>query len=235
MKMAKRSKKTRKTQEKRGTNWWLIGGVVFAGVVGLFALLFLAIQPPERQQTESQQTLTLAEYCSQNDGYCESIGEDSAPVTFIEVSDFGCPHCQTFHLEKSAPIQEQYVDTGLVKWVFLPYALRAATVPAANAALCAAEQGNYAGFTDALFDLPTEIGLTRDGFITAANEIDLDIDSFTTCLVDGRYNGTVAANQQAAQAAGVSGTPSFFINDQMITGNRPIEEFERIFDQIIGS
>ena len=224
--MAKRSRKKKKTQEKQGTNWLVIGGVVLVGVVGLFALLFLAIREPE-----AQQSLTLAEYCSQNDEKCASIGADDAPVTFVEVSDFGCPHCQSFHQEKSAAIKENYVNTGQVKWVFLPYALRPETVPAANAALCAAEQGNYSEFTDALFNLPIETALTRDGFLMAADEIDLDIDSFTTCVEDGRYNRTVGDNQQAARAVRVSGTPTFFVNDQIVTGNVPLAEFERLFNQ----
>ena len=224
--MAKRRKKSKKTQEKKGTNWFVIGGVGLVGVVGLFALLFLAIREPE-----AQQSLTLTEYCAQNDGNCVSLGADDAPVTFVEVSDFGCPHCKDFHLEKSAPIQENYVDTGIVKWVFLPYALSPATAPAANAALCSSEQNKYADFTDALFGLPTETALTRDGFLTVANEIGLDVDTFTACLEEGRYNKTVENNQQAARAVRVSGTPTFFVNDQIVSGNVPLAEFERLFNQ----
>ena len=228
--MAKRSKKSRKTQEKQGTNWLVIGGVVLIGVIGLFALLFLAIREPETQSAQ-----TLATYCADNSDNCVSIGSEDAPVTLVEVSDFGCPHCQAFHQEKSAQIKENYVDTGIVKWVFLPYALRPETVPAANAALCSGDQGSYSEFTDALFDLPTEIALTRDGFITAADEVDLDIDSFTACLEDGRYNRTVSTNQNAARAVRVSGTPTFFVNDQIVTGNVPMSEFERLFSQYSGS
>ncbi len=228
--MVKKRRKTKKTQEKKGTNWLVIGGVGLVGVVGLFALLFLAIREPE-----AQQSLTLAEYCLQNDEKCASIGSDNAPVTFVEVSDFGCPHCQDFHQEKSAAIKENFVDTGQVKWVFLPYALRPETVPAANAALCAAEQGNYSEFADSLFNLPTETALTRDGFFLAASEIGLNIDSFTACVEDGRYNSTVGDNQQAARAVRVSGTPTFFVNDQIVTGNVPLAEFERLFNQYSGS
>ena len=228
--MAKRRRKTKKTQENRGTNWLVIGGVGLVGVIGLFALLFLAIREPEVEQPQ-----TLAEYCTENDGNCVSIGADDAPVTFVEVSDFGCPHCQAFHQEKSAPIQENYVDPGTVKWVFLPYALRAETVPAANAALCASEQGKYVEFSDSLFNLPTETALTREGFTTVASEIDLDVDSFAACLEEGRYNRTIGDNQQAARVVGVSGTPTFFVNDQVVSGNLPLSEFERLFDQYSGT
>jgi protein-disulfide isomerase len=224
--MVKKRSKTKKTQEKKGTNWLVIGGVGLVGVIGLFALLFLAIREPE-----AQQSLTLAEYCSQNDESCASIGSDNAPVTFIEVSDFGCPHCRDFHLEKSAAIKENFVETGQVKWVFLPYALRPETVPPANAALCAAEQGKYSEFADSLFSLPTETALTRNGFLMAADDVGLNIESFTACVEEGRYNKTVGDNQQAARAVRVSGTPTFFVNDQIVTGNVPLAEFERLFNQ----
>jgi protein-disulfide isomerase len=224
--MAKRRRKAKKTQEKRGTNWVIIGSVVFIGVIGLFGLLFLALRAPEPQQA-----ITLAEYCTQNADNCVEIGSADAPTTFVEVSDFGCSHCQAFHQEKSATIKENYVDTGQVKWVFVPYALRAETMPAANAALCANEQDKYLELTDALYALPTQVGLSRDGFIAAAEDVGLEIDPFVSCLEDGRYNETIRNNQQAARAVRVTGTPTFFVNDQMVSGNVPLSEFERLFSQ----
>ena len=224
--MAKKRTRSKKTQEKRGTNWMLIGGVVFVGVIGLFALLFLALRGPEPQET-----LTLTEYCTQNPDSCVELGDADASTTFVEVSDFGCSHCQAFHQEKSTPIEENYVDTGKVKWIFVPYALRAETVPAANAALCADEQNQYLEFSDSLYELPIEERLVREGFISAASDVGLDIEPFTACLEEGRYNETISSNQQAASAVRVSGTPTFFVNDQMISGNVPLAEFERLFNQ----
>ena len=228
--MARRRRRAKKTSEKRGTNWLLIGGIGFVGVIVLFGLLYLALRVPE-----TQPSLSLADYCETNEDRCVSIGADDAPVTLVEVSDFGCPHCKAFHEEKSVPIKEKYVDVGQVKWVFLPYALRPETVPAANAALCAADQGKYLEFSNALFSQPVESALIRVGFVAAAEEVGLDSETFTSCLEDGRYNSTIGANQQAARANNVSGTPTFFVNDQIVSGNVPLEEFERLFNQQIGS
>lgn len=224
--MAKRPRKVKKVQEKRGTNWMLIGGVIFVGVIGLFALLFLALRAPEPAEV-----MALSEYCTQNTDRCVEMGAVDAPITFVEVSDFGCPHCQDFHQEKAVTIKQNYVDNGQVKWVTMPYALRAETVPAANAALCADEQGKYFEFANALYNLPTEEALVRDGFYSAAEEVGLEIDPFTSCVDDGRYNDTINSNQQAARTARVSGTPTFFVNDQMVSGNLPLSEFERLFAQ----
>ena len=228
--MARRRRRAKKTPEKKGTNWLVIGGIGLIGVVGLFGLLYLAVRGPE-----TQQRTTLSEYCETNEERCVSIGSADAPVTFIEVSDFGCPHCQAFHREKSAPIKEQYVDTEQVEWVFLPYALRPETLPAANAALCADEQGKYLEFSDALYSQPIETALIRDGFTIAAEEVGLNVEPFLSCLEDGRYNSVISANQQAARAVRVSGTPTFFVNDEIVSGNVPLSEFERLFNKYLGS
>lgn len=228
--MAKKQRKAKRQQEKRGTNWLVIGGVIGIGVIGLFALLYLAVREPSAQKAQA-----LSAYCQENLNNCVSVGEDVAPVTLVEVSDFGCPHCRAFHQEKAATLKEQYVDTNRVKWLFVPYALRPETEPAAVAALCANEQEKYYDFANALFNQSTETSLTRNGFLLAAAEIGIDVDSFTTCLEDNRYSTVVADNQKAARAARVTGTPTFFVNDQIVRGNVPLEEFENIINQMAGS
>ena len=226
--MAKKPRRTKNTQTTRGTNWVVIGGIIIVGAIALFGLLYLALREPETQ--------SLAAYCEAADGNCVSTGDANAPVTLVEVSDFGCPHCRDFHETTASIIMDRFVDQGLVKWVAVPYALGPQTVPAANAALCANEQGQYFEYSEALFlKEPPQEALTRDGFLVVGDEVGLDADSFRQCLEEGRYNQTVSTNQAAASQARVSSTPTFFINDELIRGNRPFEEFEQRFNQILNS
>lgn len=226
--MAKKPRRTKNTQTSRGTNWLLVGGIAVVGVILLFGLLYLAMREPETQ--------SLAEYCDEANGNCVVAGDSSAPVTLVEVSDYGCGHCRDFHQTKAAEIMGRFVDEGLVRWISLPYALGAATVPAANAAMCANEQGHYFEFSENLFGMDSvEESLMRDGFLAAGEDADLNIESFTQCLEEGRYNNIISTNQAAARVAGVSATPSFFINDQIIRGNVPLEEFERRFNETLDS
>ena len=198
------------------------------GVIGLFALLYLALREPETQ--------TLTEFCEAADGNCVVEGAIDAPVTLVEVSDFGCGHCRDFQQTKAPAIMERYVDEGLVRWISVPFALSASTLPAANAAMCANEQGKYFDFSEALFIMePAQDALLRDGFLTAGEQVGLDIDTFTQCLEDGRYNSKINTNQQATRVANVDATPTFFINDQIVRGNVPLEEFERRFNEILNS
>lgn len=223
--MAKKRKPVKKRQEQKGTNWVLIGGIIFVGVVAVGALLFLALNPPS-----SAEALSLEDYCAENDDRCVVIGDANAPITVVEVSDFGCPHCRDFHNDTLPGIQDGYISSGDVRWIYLPFALGNNTLPAANAAVCAQEQGKYSEFAAALFGLPTiEQGLTREGFLTAGEQIGLELDSFASCLEDGRYFSMIQDNISAATQSGVSATPTFFINGEMARGALPFNEFQRLF------
>lgn len=217
--MTKRAK-PKKQAQNRETNWLLIGGVIVIGVGALFALLFLALREPEQT--------TLADYCGENPQNCATLGDANAPVTIVEVSDFGCSHCRDFHAETFTPLQQQYVDTGEVYWIALPYALSANTLPASNAAMCANEQDAYFEFGAALFaqqGLPQ--ALTRDGFVQAAEQLDLNMDTFLQCLEAGRYNQVINDNITAARANRVSATPTFFVNGRILEGAYPLSVFQQ--------
>lgn len=226
--MAKKPKQAKKTQSSRGTNWFVIGGVAVVGIIALFALLYLALREPETQ--------SLADYCEAADGNCVFRGDSNAPVTIVEVSDFGCSHCRNFHQTKADLIVQRYVEQGFVRWISVPFALAPATVPATNASLCANEQGQYFEFSSTLFNYePPEEALTRDGFQAVGEEIGLEMETFNQCMEEGRYNNKISTNQQATSRVRVNSTPTFFVNDEIIRGNVPLEEFERRFSSYFES
>lgn len=219
--MAK-TQQRRKTQQ-RETNWVVIGGLIAVGVLIFGGLLFLALRTPPPVEA-----MPLAEFCDENSDNCNVRGDASAPVTLVEVSDFGCPHCKDFHTETADLIEEQFVQTGQVRWVTVPYALGPATVPAAAAAMCAAEQADYYAYSQALFAIEDrEVRISADGLRQAAEQVSLDIDEFTSCLDSGRYATIVSENRDAAGRVNVSGTPTFFINGEVVNGAQPFSVFEQ--------
>ncbi len=121
--MAKRIKRKPRDQSRQ-TNWWLIGAIIFGGIVVIFALLFLALQEPEPP--------SLAQYCHDNPDNCIFKGSADAPVSIVEISDYGCSHCRDFNLETAGLIDDLYVNPGDVQWITLPFALNAGTLPAAT-------------------------------------------------------------------------------------------------------
>ncbi len=158
----------------------------------------------------------------------------STPVTMVEVADFGCIHCQSFHAETATPLKEQYVDTGDVQWVALPYALSTSTVPAAVSGICANEQGAYFEYANALFAIePPTTRISAAGYRQAAEAVGLNIDEFTSCLSSGGHTATVNSNRDAARSVGVTGTPTFFVNGEVVNGAQPLSAFSQLFAQML--
>jgi len=221
----------RRKQQTRETNWVVIGGLIALGVIIFGGLIWLALRP-----TESQVVQTLAEFCASNPDNCVSRGDADAPVTMVEVSDFGCIHCTTFHRETEQDLSAQFVDPGTVRWVVLPYALSATTTPAAAAALCAGEQDLYFEFAHALFQIdPTEERITAAGYQQAAEATGLDMAAFDSCMDDGRNLAIVNANREVARSNGVSGTPTFFLNDQTLSGAQPLDVFAQTINSLLAA
>ena len=101
------------------------------------------------------------------------LGESSARIWFIMLSDFQCPYCKQFHDQSFAALRQQYVTTGKVRMAYINYPLpsHANAWPAAETAMCAGLQGKFWSMHDALFagqsawaerkDAPTRARLNR--------------------------------------------------------------------------
>lgn len=220
---------TRRKQQTRETNWAVIGVLIAFGILAFGGLLFLALRtPPQAEAARS-----LAEYCTQYPDRCFAQGSVDAPVTMVEVSDFGCPHCRDFHLETAEDLKAQYVDAGIVRWIALPYALGTSTLPASVAAMCAGQQDQYFEFTNALFQIePTELRVTADGTRQAAETIGLDMDEFASCLDSGSNATVINQNREAARDVQVTGTPTFFLNDTTLVGAQPLSAFSQVIESL---
>lgn len=223
---------TRRKQQTRETNWAVIGILIAVGILAFGGLLFLALRTP----SQAEAAPSLADYCGDNPDRCFVQGAADAPVTMVEVSDFGCTHCRDFHLNTAADLKEQYVDNGSVRWVALPYALNTSTVPAAVAGMCAGEQKQYFEYANALFPIePAQLRLSQEGFMQAAESVGLNMDEFSSCLESGRFASTINQNREAAQKAQVSGTPTFFLNDQKLVGAQPLSAFSQTIQSLISN
>jgi protein-disulfide isomerase len=220
--MAKRQRRTtrRAAPAKRQTNWLLIGGIIIGAVI-IIGVLALALQEPE--------SFSLADFCNNNSENCIEKGAADAPVTIVEVSDYGCTHCQAFNLESADIIDEEYVQTGQVKWVVLPYALGQQTTAAAESAFCAEAQDNFFAYHKQMFEIQTlPLALTPAGYLESAGRVGLNLETFNSCLENDNFGSLLQENLRAAGNAGVTATPTFFINGVKVEGNMPVRIFEEI-------
>lgn len=137
-------------------------------------------------------------------------GNEDAPITIIEYSDFQCPYCSRFH-PTMLQVMDEYTDS--VRWVFrhFPLSFHAEATPAANAAECASEQGKFWEYADELFANQSSLG--SEFYATLASDLGLNTTQWQDCFDTGKYNDVVEAQAQAGGAAGVSGTPGSFVID----------------------
>jgi len=78
------------------------------------------------------------------------LGDDNAPLTIIEYSSLGCPHCMAFHRDTFPMVKKDYIDTGKVRLIFRDYPLGARAMAAAMIARCAPEE-RYFGMVNLFF------------------------------------------------------------------------------------
>ncbi len=158
-----------------------------------------------------------------------AYGPEDAPITIIEYSDFECPFCKRHFDETYGKINEAY--EGQIRYIFKHFPLISIhpdALPAANASLCADEQGAFWPYHDYLFS--GELGLNKEAFLAYAERLSLDMDEFTACVEDNRYEAQVLADMEIAHSLGVEATPTFFINGIMLEGAYPFENFVQIID-----
>ncbi len=162
-------------------------------------------------------------------------GDSNAPVTIVEFSDFQCPYCARFYTQTLPQLEQQYIDTGKVKFVYrdFPLASHQQAQKAAEAAECAGDQGKYYEMHDILFESGVNGGV--DSFKQYASSLSLNTGEFDDCLDSGKYTDEVKNDLKDGQAAGVRGTPSFFINGVPLRGAQPFSAFQEIIEAELAS
>jgi protein-disulfide isomerase len=157
-------------------------------------------------------------------------GDKNAPVTIIEFSDYECPFCARFYSDTLSQIDEKYIKTGKVKFVYrdFPLGFHQNAQKAAEAAECAGEQGKYYEMHDLLFEKGVQGGVAS--FKQYAKQIGLDTGKFDTCLDSGAMAGEIRKDMSDGQKAGVQGTPGFLVNGQLISGAQPFAVFEQVIE-----
>ncbi|MFL6259597.1 MAG: thioredoxin domain-containing protein [Thermoanaerobaculia bacterium] len=154
-------------------------------------------------------------------------GPASAPVTIVEFSDFQCPFCSRL-TPTLAEVEKKYGDK--VRLVFRQYPLpfHQNAQKAAEASLCAADQGKFWELHDAMFGNQGELGV--DQLKAKAASLGLNADKFNKCLDSGEKAAAIQADVKAGSAAGVSGTPAMFINGRFINGAVPLDNITTVID-----
>lgn len=190
---------------------YLVGGVVV--LAGLIAVV-LAIAAGDGGSSAETPDYSGVPSAWQNR---HVLGDPDAPVTVQAWEDFRCPACAAFNQRVKPGLLENYVVNGLVKLEFRHFPLQQhepGASLAAQASECAADQGRFWTYHDRVFQA-TSSGpgaFLMERLIDYAVELDMDGDSFTTCLTSQTHLLTISESLQAARAAGHNSTPTVLVD-----------------------
>jgi protein-disulfide isomerase len=165
-------------------------------------------QPVRAPKREARPTTALAPVATA--GF-PAKGSVNAPVTIVEFSDFQCPFCAR-HVKNTLPkIEENFVNTGKLRYVFMdnPIPSHRFAAKAAEAAHCAGDQGKYWEMHHQIFT--SQHRIRESAFATFAGEIGLDATAFERCMTTGSHTERVQASRRQAGAVGARATPTFII------------------------
>ena len=242
--MSKRAPRRRRsrqaTQEQtRPVSPMLVVAVAVAAIVVVVVAIFLSQrQATSKPATAVQLPSTLDFEVGQTEDGAPYKGAADAKVTIVEYSDYQCPFCRRFFEEIEPQLDEKYIKTGKVKFVYKDFAfLGEESRLAANAALCAQEQGRFWEYHRILFQnqgAENSGAFSRDNLIGFAKEIGLDVKAFTQCLDARKYDPQINRTSQEARKRGVKGTPTFFINDRMLAGLPQFSDLEAAIQSALG-
>jgi len=165
-----------------------------------------------------------------------SWGSERAQLHVIEFTDFGCGACRTFHAETYAQLFRDYVETGKVRWTFIPFVSGSfhGSDEAAGVAACAApDAAGLPRVRSLIFQAQREWSRSIDPEAVLGEVLEqagFDRAELAACLARDEHASALAAGVQAARSAGVRATPSFVVGGFMVPGALPLDLFAQFLD-----
>jgi len=157
------------------------------------------------------------------DGYWYK-GQDNAPVTVTVFGDFQCPSCGAAYQRIEGGIDQNYVETGKITFIFhdFPLLMHPNAVPAAQAARAAGAQGKFWAMHDLLYARQTEWADSGDAmkiFKTYAGELGLDQTAFASAVDNKTYAAAIDVAVADGNKQGINATPTYLVDGKAADTN----------------
>ena len=138
-----------------------------------------------------------------------TIGPASASVTVVEYGDFECPNCK-----QAAPAVKLLINhfAERIRFVYRHFPLEEVhphALHAAEASECAAGQGQFWAFHDALFELQPH--LQSHDLRNCAEQLRLDVARYDGEMSGHMHLPKIRADMQGGRDSGARATPTFFV------------------------
>jgi protein-disulfide isomerase len=203
----------------------IFGSLALAAIIssGLLGYAAAKIQQAENQKWENKLFMI-----STDDPF---IGSPNAEVHIVEFADFQCPFSK-----KAKPIVADIIKTygDKIHFIYRDFPLQnhPYSQKAAEAAECAQDQGKFWELHNKIFD--NQKDLTDKDLKKYAFEVGMpDMVKFNKCFDSGKYEQEVKNDYSVAEKAGARGTPTFFINGEIIHGAVTKEELVGMIEKYL--
>lgn len=166
------------------------------------------------------------------------MGDANAKVVVIEYASLSCPHCARFNSDVLPQIKANYIDKGLVRWVYRDYPLNRPAYQAAVLTHCISPV-RYFGLVDKLFKSQDYWAVQQDA-LPALHQIGISEgvseDAFNACLKDQPLQDKILARlKEANDKYKVEATPSFIVKGELHSGEMSYDDFKKLLDAALGS
>ena len=210
----------RRKEKERKRKRWFVAGLILLGVILIFGLAILLpriILNPQKFEGST--------------GF--SLGDPNAPITVDAFSSYTCSHCKDFSENEEKSFIKEYVDTGKVFYRYINLAaFNEQGILANTASYCAADQDRFFDYKGLLFsNALMEDGFSQENLINYANYIGMDIQAFTDCLNSDTYAKAYIDDRSYASALGITFTPAFSVNGQVVTTSELIPTVEMLMSE----
>ena len=162
-----------------------------------------------------------------------AMGPDTAKVTVIEYASASCPHCAAFYKDVFPVLKSEYIDTGKIKFIFREFPHNDPALAAFMVARCAPKE-KYFALVDVFFK--TQDAWLQDplaGLNKIAQQAGFTKESFDACLKNETVAKAILDVRKTADGLGVTGIPTFFINGEMLDGEKKIEDLRAKIDPLL--
>ena len=172
-------------------------------------------------------TASLAVSVSDEDHF---RGRLDAPIVLVEYADFECPYCADAYPIVKA-LERTYGDKLCVVFREFPLPQHPHALQAAETAEFAADAGAFWPMHDMLFEHQRALDPTHlTGY---AEQLGLDAAALRSALRARTYVPRIEDEIEGGEESGVSGTPTFFVNGVLFTGEPGVAEFSEVFDGVL--
>jgi protein-disulfide isomerase len=215
-----RAERTRKKRQRRMNTLLAVGGFIILVILFFISpTIYNALKP-----AGSFVHITPIPYQSENG---KAIGDPNAKVHIIVYEDFQCTSCKNYVDSVENPLlTSSYISNGEVYYEIMQFPFiddNSATKEshqAANASMCALEQGKFWAYHDILFaNQGSENGgsFVDKRLVAFAESIGINMTQFNKCFKANKYSSEIEAEYQKGVSMGVTGTPTLFLNNKEIT------------------